>query len=90
MGRRLKTDISPKKTYKGKIHMKKCSTSLLIRNTNQNYNEISNSHQSGWPSSKRIQTINAGEDAEQMESSCTVCGDVNKTDTGEQHGDSLK
>ena len=31
MGRRFKTDISPKKTYKGKIHVKKCSTSLLTR-----------------------------------------------------------
>ena len=56
--------------------MKGCSTSLIIRemqNANQNYT----SHRSEWPSSKNLQTINAGEGVEKREPSCTVGGNVN-------------
>ena len=35
------------------------------------------SHQSEWPSSKSLQTINAGEGVEKREHSCTVGGNVN-------------
>ena len=35
------------------------------------------SHQSEWPSSKILQTINAGEDMEKREPSCTVGENVN-------------
>ena len=35
------------------------------------------SHQSDWPSSKSLQTINAGEGVEKRERSCTVGGNVN-------------
>ena len=35
------------------------------------------SHWSEWPSSKSLQTINAGEDVEKRERSCTVGGNVN-------------
>ena len=35
------------------------------------------SHQSEWPSSKSLQTINAGEDVEKREPSYTVGGNVN-------------
>ena len=57
-------------------HMKRCSTLLIIKN--QNYNEISITlHWSEWPSSKSLQTINAGEDVEQRERSCTVGRNVN-------------
>ena len=35
------------------------------------------SHQSEWPSSKCLQTINAGEGVEKKEHSCTVGGNVN-------------
>ena len=52
------------------------SISHYYRNANQNYKEIS-SHQSKWPSSKRLETINAGEGIEKRESSCTVGGNVN-------------
>ena len=35
------------------------------------------SHWSEWPSSKTLQTINAGEGVEKREHSCTVGGNVN-------------
>ena len=35
------------------------------------------SHSSGWPSSKSLQTVNAGEVVEKKKSSCTVGGNVN-------------
>ena len=35
------------------------------------------SHQSEWPSSKKLQTIYAGEDVEKRESYCIVGGNVN-------------
>ena len=38
---------------------------------------IITSHQSQWPSSKNLQTINAGEGVEKREPSYTVGGDVN-------------
>ena len=49
------------------------------------------SHQSEWPSSKNLQTINAGEGVEKREPSCTVGGNVNwYSYYGEQYGSSLK
>ena len=39
--------------------------------------ERGTSHQSEWPSSKNLQTINAGENMEKREPSCTVGGNVN-------------
>ena len=50
-------------------HMKRCPTSLIIRDIT--------SHQSEWPSSKCLQTINAGEGVEKMEHSYAVGGNVN-------------
>ena len=47
------------------------------RNANQNYNKVITSHQSEWPSSKNLQTINAGEVMEKGEASRTVGGNVN-------------
>ena len=65
-------------------HMKGCSTSLIIR-------EMQTSHHSEWPSSKNLQTINAGEGVEKREPSCTVDGNVNwYSHYGEQYGGSLK
>ena len=44
-----------------------------------------------WPSSKSLQTINAGVGVEKKEPSYTVGGNVNWYNYyGEQHGDSLK
>ena len=49
------------------------------------------SHQSEWPSSKRLQTINAGESVEKREISCTVGGNVNRySHYWRRYGDSLK
>ena len=49
------------------------------------------SHQSEWPSSKNLQTINAGEGVDKRETSYTVGGNVNWYDHyGEQYGGSLK
>ena len=44
-----------------------------------------------WPSSKNLETINAGEGVEKKEHSCTVGGNVNwYGHYGEQYGGSLK
>ena len=49
------------------------------------------SHWSEWPSSKHLQTINAGEHVEKREPSYTVGGNVNwYCQYAEQYGGSLK
>ena len=48
-------------------------------------------HQSEWPSSKSLQTINAGEDVEKRERSCTVGGNLKwYSHYGKQNGISSK
>ena len=72
-------------------HMKRCSPSLIIREMLSKLQWGITSHQSEWPSSKNLQTINAGESVEKREPSCTVGGDVNwYSHYGEQYGGSLK
>ena len=59
------------KTWKGAQHrslLEKCTSKLQWRIT---------SHRSEWPSSKNLQTINAGEGVEKREPSCTIGGNVN-------------
>ena len=59
-------------------HMKRCSTSLIITNANQNYNELSpHTSQNGHHQKIYKQTINAREDVEKRESSYTVGGNAN-------------
>ena len=57
------------------------------RNENQNYSEVTASHQSEWPSSERLQTINAGEGVEKTEPAYSAGGNVSwRTYYGEQCG----
>ena len=57
-------------------HLKRCSTSLSEKCKSKLQWYIT-SHQSEWPSSQNLQTINAGEGVEKRECSCTVGGNVN-------------
>jgi len=58
-------------------HMKRCSTSLIIRNANQNHNEVpSHTGQNGCYQ-KSLQMINSGEGVEEREPSYTVGGSAN-------------
>ena len=72
-------------------HMKECSTLLIIREMQSKLQWGITSYQSEWPSSKNLQTINAGEGVVKREPSCTVGGKVYwYHHYGEQHGGSLK
>ena len=77
------TSCSPRHIFKNLVFtLEKCKSKLQ-------WDIIS--HQSEWPSSKNLETINAGEGVEKREPSCTVGGNVNwYSHYGEQYGVSLK
>ena len=58
-------------------YMKRCSTSLIIREMQIKPTMRYHLTPSEWPSLKNLQTINAGEGVEKREPSCTVGGNVN-------------
>ena len=86
------TDTSLKKRERWTINTwKKCSISSIITKCKSKLQWGITSYKSEWQSSKNLQAINAGEEAEKREPSCTIGRNVSWSSYyGEQYRDSLK
>ena len=86
------TDISPKKTYKWLTNTwKDAQHHSLWEKCKLKLHWDTTTHQSEWPSSKSLQTINAGKGVEKREHSCSIGGNVNwYSHYGRRYRDSLK
>ena len=69
--------IIPSKEHPGLISFKWTGLISLLEKCKSKLQWDITSHWSEWPSSKSLQMINAGEDVEKREHSCTVSGNVN-------------